>query len=107
MDSDKVIAKMRKIENAQPPELYELVSWQERIANRDGTVTNRYAISDEKNPPGYLLITFYPETEEITAAEININFEWLIGLNRSPIQLRLVAAHVLQYIKGEEDSPAP
>lgn len=101
MANEVMIAKMKKIERAQPPELYELVQFQEQQVNKDGTVTNRYQVMDDKQSPGYLLITFVPETEEIKAAEMNVNFKHFVGLNRSPIQLRLTAANVLKHIKGQ------
>ena len=99
MSTEQMIAKMRKIELLQSPELLEVVQLTEQKDNPDGTKTNYYQIADGKLPPGYLWITFDAETEEIKASEMNVNFDHLVGLNRSPIQLRLTAQHVLKYVK--------
>lgn len=98
MDSTQKIAKMRQIEKALPPELEQLVILQKRETLPNGTVTNYYQVPDGKRKPGYLWITYHPATKEVVAAEMNVNFDCLIGLNRSPIELRLLANHVLKYL---------
>lgn len=98
MDHAQRIAKMRQIENALPPQLEQLVILQKRETLPNHTITNYYQIPDGKHPPGYLWINYDKETKEVLAAEMNVNFDCLIGLNRSPIELRLLANHVLQYL---------
>ena len=98
MSSEERIAKMRRIEDAVPPRLQEMVILQKRETLANGTITNHYEIPDGKRPPGYLWINYDPETKEVLAAEMNVNFDCLIGLNRSPIELRLLANHVLEYL---------
>jgi hypothetical protein len=97
-DSAQMIAKMRRIEDALPPELEQLVILQKRDTLPNGTIINYYEIPDGKRPPGYLWIQYQPETKEVLAAEMDVNFSCLIGLNRSPIELRLLANHVLKYL---------
>lgn len=98
MSTEERIAKMRRIENAMPPELNQMVLLEQQDTLPDGTQINHYTIPDGKRPPGYLWIHYRPETKEVLAAEMNVNFENLIGLNRSPIELRLLCNHVLQYL---------
>ncbi len=98
MDSSEMIAIMRRIEDALPPELNQLVILTERKPLPNGTVTNYYDVPDGKRPTGYLWINYDPTTMEVLAAEMNVNFNNLIGLNRSPIELRLLTNHVLKYL---------
>lgn len=98
MDASQMISKMRKIENAVPPELNRLVILTRREPLANGTVINYYDVPDGKQPTGYLWIQYNPETMEVLAAEMDVNFHCLIGLNRSPIELRLLSNHVLQYL---------
>lgn len=97
-DSVQMIAKMRQIEKAVPPELENLVIFQNKETLPDNTVINHYQIPDGKRPAGYLWIHYDPTTMEVLAAEMDVNFSCLIGLNRSPIELRLLCQHVLQYL---------
>ena len=98
MENEQMIAKMRQIEDALPPLLEQLVILQKKETLPNDTITNYYQIPDGKRPPGYLWINYNKETKEVLAAEMNVNFDCLIGLNRSPIELRLLANHVLQYL---------
>ncbi len=98
MDSAQMIAIMRKIEDALPPELNEMVILTKREPLPNGTVINYYDIPAGKQPTGYLWINYEPTTMEVLAAEMDVNFNCLIGLNRSPIELRLLTNHVLKYL---------
>lgn len=102
MNTAEMIAKMRQIEDAVPPELNEIVKFAGVYLHEEGLRTNRYCIYDEYEKPGFLKITFNPETGEITAADMNVNFPSRIGFNRSPIELRLLVNHVFQYLPGPE-----
>lgn len=98
MSAEERVEKMRRIESALPPELNEMVIFQKSDTLPDGTVIHYYEIPDGKRPPGYLWIHHKPDTKEVLAAEMNVNFDCLIGLNRSPIELRLLCNHVLTYL---------
>lgn len=98
MSSEEMIEKMRRIEKALPPELNQMVIFQKRDTLPDGTVINYYEIPDGKHAPGYLWIHHNTDTKEVLAAEMDVNFDCLIGLNRSPIELRLLCNHVLKYL---------
>lgn len=98
MNSEQMIAKMRQIENALPPQLEQLVILQKKETLPNGTAINYYQVPDGNRKPGYLWINYDPDTKEVLAAEMDVNFNCLIGLNRSPIELRLLASHVLQYL---------
>ena len=99
MSSEEMIAKMRRIEKALPPELNQMVLFQKSDTLPDGTVIHYYEIPDGKRAPGYLWIHHNPETKEVLSAEMDVNFDCLIGLNRSPIELRLLCNHILKYLK--------
>ncbi len=98
MDTAQMTAFMRKIEQTLPPELNQLVILAKRETLNNGTVINYYDVPDGNRPSGYLWINYNPETMEILAAEMDVNFPCLIGLNRSPIELRILSNHVLKYI---------
>ena len=98
MDTAQMVAFMRKIEQTLPPELNQLVILTKREPLNNGTVINYYDIPDGNRPSGYLWINYRPDTMEILAAEMDVNFPCLIGLNRSPIELRLLTTHVLKHI---------
>ena len=98
MGSEEMIAKMRRIEQALPPALEQMVVFQKSDTLPDGTVIHYYEIPDGNRPPGYLWIHHIPDTKEVLAAEMDVNFDCLIGLNRSPIELRLLCNHVLKYL---------
>ncbi len=98
MDSAQMTANMRQIEDALPPQLEKLDILKKKETLPNGTVTNYYEVPDGKRKPGYLWINYNPETKEVLAAEMDVNFNCLIGLNRSPIELRLLANHILQYL---------
>ncbi len=98
MDTAQMVAFMRKIEQTLPPELNQLVILTKREPLNNGTVINYYDIPDGNRPSGYLWINYIPQTMEILAAEMDVNFPCLIGLNRSPIELRILSNHILKYI---------
>ena len=98
MDTAQMVAFMRKIEQTLPPELNQFVILTKREPLNNGTVINYYDIPDGNRSSGYLWINYRPDTMEILAAEMDVNFPCLIGLNRSPIELRLLTTHVLKHI---------
>lgn len=96
MTAEERVAKMKRIEYASPEELPDLVQFDHREILKDGTLKNYYVIPDGRRAPGYLWIQYEPETLQVISAEMDINFDNLIGLNRSPIELRLLCNHVLR-----------
>lgn len=96
MNHEQQIAKMKQMERANAAELEQMLLFQKQEVLPDGTVIDHYEIPDGKQAPGYLWIHYQPNSNEVLAAEMNINFDCLIGLNRSPIELRLLCNHVLQ-----------
>ena len=102
MGSEQMIARMKQIERADAAELEQLVHFQKREVQPDGTVIHYYEIPDGKQAPGYLWIHFHPDTGEVLAAEMDVNFDCLIGLNRSPIELRILCSHVLQTLPQKD-----
>ncbi len=98
MDMSHAVAVMRQLEEAVPPELDRLVQLQKRETQEDGSTINFYRVLDGSRAPGYLWIQYDPGDRTVLAAEMDVNFPTLIGLNRSPIQLRLTAENVLRYL---------
>ena len=98
MDTAQMVAFMRKIEQTLPPELNQFVILTKREPLNNGTVINYYDIPDGNRSSGYLWINYIPQTMEILAAEMDVNFPCLIGLKRSPIELRILSNHILKYI---------
>ncbi len=98
MGNEEMIAKMRRIERTLPPDLEQMVVFQKSDTLADGTVIHYYEVPDGNRKPGYLWIHHNPDTKEVLAAEMDVNFDCLIGLNRSPIELRLLCNHVLKYL---------
>lgn len=98
MSMEDRVAKMKKIEYASPEELPKLIQFDRQEQKKDGTLINHYIVPDGRRAPGYLWINYEPETMNVLSAEMNVNFDNLIGLNRSPIELRLLCNHVLAHL---------
>lgn len=101
MNTTEMIAFMRRIEKAVPPELNQLLSLEKKEPQTDGSIINHYRIFDGTSAPGYLWIQYQPSNKEVLSAEMDAHFNCLIGLNRSPIELRLLCNHVLQYLSEQ------
>lgn len=52
LDSAQMIAKMKQIENAVPPQLEELVIFQKQEQLSNGSLMNHYQVPDGKRQPG-------------------------------------------------------
>ncbi|MDO4281956.1 MAG: hypothetical protein Q4C56_10025 [Peptococcaceae bacterium] len=85
---------LRLMQVADKATLDEHFILKENNQNKDGTTTLTY---DVTYPPdaGYLTITYIPEPRELRMAEMNVGFQTMIGLNRSPLELRILVEHVL------------
>ena len=77
MSSEEMIAKMRRIEKALPPELNQMVIFQKSDTLPDGSVIHYYEIPDGKRPPGYLWIHHNPETKEVLGTHMS-GQTWLL-----------------------------
>ena len=60
----------------------------------DGEVQRRYDVQYQDDS-GYFILAYRADSRELTAAEMDVCFQASIGLNRSPLELRIFAEHVL------------
>ena len=67
---------------------------------RDGK-THLYFCVVKGQDSGYLWLD-YNDDGSILAAEMNVNFPTMIGLNRSPLELRILAEHVQALFKDDD-----
>lgn len=68
--------------------------------NDDGSTDLRYDVVYEHDE-GYLTIKFQREDGALLAAEMDVGFPTMIGLNRSPLELRILAEHILALRNAE------
>ena len=71
----------------------------ETLDQKDGSVLVRYDAHYDKDD-GYFMMKFIPDTKELLMAEMNVGFPTMIGLNRSPLELRILAEHFLDVYYG-------
>lgn len=72
----------------------------ETAQNKDGSLTVSFDVAygyDE----GYLKIKFLASPRELQMAEMNVGFQTMIGLNRSPLELRILSDHILDMFQKE------
>lgn len=62
--------------------------------NADGSTDLRYDVHYGRDE-GYLTIKYNSESGDILGAEMNVGFQTMIGLNRSPLELRILVEHLL------------
>ena len=62
--------------------------------NPDGSTELQYDVT-YGHDEGYLTIKYDRETGDILGAEMNVGFQTMIGLNRSPLELRILVEHLL------------
>lgn len=60
----------------------------------EGAVTLHFSVV-YGNDKGYLMIKYRPTDGALLAAEMDVGFPTMIGLNRSPLELRILAEHML------------
>lgn len=60
----------------------------------DGALELRYDVEYGQDKGG-MFIKFIPEPRELLMSEMNVGFQTMIGLNRSPLELRILCDHLL------------
>lgn len=94
MTRDEETYFLRLMQVADQQTFDEHFSLAEKAENADGSVELRYDVS-YGHDDGYLTIKYQAESGELLACEMNVGFPTMIGLNRSPLELRILAEHVL------------
>ncbi len=67
------------------------------IEYEDGAVELRFDVSYGQDRGG-MFIKFIPEPRELLMSEMNVGFQTMIGLNRSPLELRILCDHLLDVL---------
>lgn len=96
MTRDEETLFLRFLQEADAAVLREHLRLKERKKQRDH-VTRLYFDAYYKDDTGYLWIDIDAD-EKILAAEMDVGFPTLIGLNRSPLELRILAEHVVSLL---------
>lgn len=94
MTRDEETYFLRLMQVADQKTLDDHFSLKETTENDDGSVTLHYD-AHYGHDEGYLTIKYQAESGELLACEMNVGFQTMIGLNRSPLELRILAEHVL------------
>lgn len=83
---------LRFLQEASRDELENYLSLQKKEPKAD-LVLFEFEVTAQDDQ-GFLHFTVNPIDGNITWAEMNVNFPTMIGLNRSPLELRIVCEHV-------------
>lgn len=67
------------------------------IEYEDSAVELRFDVSYGQDRGG-MFIKFIPEPRELLMSEMNVGFQTMIGLNRSPLELRILCDHLLDVL---------
>jgi hypothetical protein len=115
MTRDEETYFLRLMQVADADELKKHFTLKSRTVNEAGVVRVDYDVTWNYDE-GYLWIRFHPDPQSppevdednptppptnakyprrIMAAEMNVGFPTLIGLNRSPLELRILVDHIL------------
>ncbi len=94
MTRDEETYFIRLMQVADKETLLEHFTFVKEVPNKDGSITIHYDAQYLKDT-GYLKIKFIPTPRTLQMAEMNVGFQTLIGLNRSPLELRILCDHVL------------
>ena len=63
----------------------------------DGTVELRFDVAYGQDQGG-MFIKFNPNPRELLMSELNVGFQTMIGLNSSPLELRILCDHLLDVL---------
>ena len=97
MTRDEETYFLRIMQVADEATLLKHFTLKEQSTTKDGCVFLDYDVQYNKDS-GYLKIKFQPEPLDLRMAEMNVGFPTLIGLNRSPLELRILVEHILEVL---------
>lgn len=99
MTRDEETYFLRLMQVADEETLLSHFTHKETLEQKDGSVEVCYDAHYQRDE-GYFKMKFMPDTKELLMAEMNVGFPTMIGLNRSPLELRILAEHFLDVFFG-------
>lgn len=97
MTRDEETYFLRLMQVADADTLNEHFHLTDTINYEDGAVELRYKVN-YGHDEGDMFIKFIPEPRELLMSEMNVGFQTMIGLNRSPLELRILCDHMLDVL---------
>lgn len=104
MTRDEETLFLRFLQEADATVLREYLSLRKREEKRNNVIRLSFD-AHYKEDTGYLWIEV-DENDNILAAEMDVGFPTLIGLNRSPLELRILAEHVVALLGNDAVVPS-
>lgn len=98
MTRDEETYFIRQMQVADQATIDEHFTLTEEKQIEDG-IELRYDARSGKNK-GFLMIQYSPSDDTLLAVEMDVGFETMLGLNRSPLELRILAEHMLALHKA-------
>lgn len=102
MTRDEETYFLRLMQVADRDTLLEHFTLKEHLTNADGSREMRFE-AHYGHDEGYLNIKYDAQTRELLICEMNVGFPTMIGLNRSPLELRILCEHILDLL-GDLDA---
>ena len=104
MDRNEETLFIRKLQDATKEELKNFIyfkdSKKENYTGKEGYFTLLSFDVIYQNDKGYLNIGI-DENKKVILAEMDVNFKTPLGLNRSPLELKILAEVVLRYFDDD------
>lgn len=98
-DEETLLIRLLQEADADTLRQYLTLTCREQI---NENLTRLYFEAVYGEDSGYLWIHFETSSRTLIAAEMNVNFPTMIGLNRSPLELRILADHVIDTLSEDE-----
>lgn len=93
MTRDEETLFLRLLQEADVDTLREHLTLKEDLLDGEARVLTFDVVSGMER--GYLMIRFDNATQTVEKAEMDVAFPTMLGLNRSPLELRILCEHVL------------
>lgn len=90
---------LRFLQEADAETLRQHLRLRERTRTKTGLRFD-FSVQAEKDS-GYLWIVIDEETDDVLTAEMDVGFPSMIGLNRSPLELRILCEHVMPVFRKD------
>lgn len=88
---------IRMLQEAPKETLFSYLKLEKTETLDSGEVRFHFNAQADTGDEGYLIIGIN-EDKQVVFAEMNVGFPTMIGLNRSPLELRILAEHVIANI---------
>lgn len=97
MTRDEETYFIRLMQVADEATLNEHFHLTDTIEYDDGALELRYDVREGQDT-GSMFIKFMPDSGALLMSEMNVGFQTMIGLNRSPLELRILCEHLLDVL---------